>query len=220
MHKIIHQVRNWFSGAKPAAEKTTMIYVMVSPQRQGHADMYSGDPTPILHRLTSFSTREALPVVAVFPGKASRKIPDGAHQSGVTVRYTMPDQVVKITEQAAKEAGKSGSVVIVTNHPIVEKYASTHRLKTLRLDTFEKALESVAGPVRREVRRQEGGGTPRPAAPQQENKRPQEPRKPEDQAQPQPAKPVTPAAPSAPTPLPKPDRQERDQSVLDLIDPL
>ena len=218
MQNIINKVRKWIGGAKPAAGKTTMIYVMVSPQQQGHADMYSGDPTPILHRLTSFSTREALPVIAVFPGKAFRKIPDGAHQSGVTVRYAMPDQVVKITEQAAKEAGKSGSVVVVTNHPLVEKYATIHNLKTLRLDTFEKALEAVAGPVRREIRKQEGSAQ-RPSVPQQPAKRPQEPRKPEDQTQPQSSKPAPPA-PVNPSPIPQPIRQERDQSVLDLIDPL
>lgn len=219
MKHIIHKVRKWISGAKPAAEKTTVIYVMVSPKQQGHADMYSGDPTPILRRLSSFSAREALPVVAIFPGKASRKIPDGAHQSGVTVRYAMPDQVVKITEQSAKDAGKTSSVVVVTDHPLVEKYATNHHLKTMRLDTFEKALESVAGPVRREIRKQDGGA-PRPAAPQQENRRQQETRKPEEQAQHQPAKPAAPPAPAATTTTLPADRKERDQSVLDLIDPL
>ncbi len=216
MKHIIHNVKKWISGAKAASGKTTMIYVMVSPKQSGHADMYSGDPSPILRRLTAFSTREALPVTAIFPGKASRKIPDGAREDSVTVRYAMPDQLNKVIEQAVKEAGKAGSVVVVTDLPAIEKYAASHHLKTLRLETFERALESVAGPVRREIRKPEGG-TPRPAAPAHDSKRPQEPRKQDNH--PQPAKPASNPAPATAKPPPE-DRKERDQSVLDLIDPL
>ena len=217
MKHIIHKVKKWISGAKATSGKTTMIYVMVPKKQQGHADMYSGDPIPILRRLTDFSALENLSVTAIFPGKPSKKIPDGARQKDVVARYATPDQLINVTEQAVKEAGKTGSVVVVTDLPAIEKLATSHRVKTLRLETFERALESVAGPVRREIRKQQEGGTPRPSAPAQENRRPQEPRKQDNQ--PQPPKPAASPAP-APVKPSQDDRKERDQSVLDLIDPL
>lgn len=213
MKQIIHNVKQWISGSKAAASKTTIIYVMASPKQQGHADMYAGDPAPILRRLSDFSAREALPITAILPGKPSKKIPDGTRQKDIVVRYATTDQLTKVTEQAAREAIKTSSVVVVTDLPAIEKLAASHRLKTLRLETFERALESVAGPVRREIRKPQEGGAPRPSTAPQDNKRPQDIKKPESQ----PAKPVTPSATVA---KPAEDRKERDQSVLDLIDPL
>jgi hypothetical protein len=215
MKHIIHNVKKWISGAKPASGKTTIVYVMASP-KQGQADMYAGDPTPILRRLTDFSARESLSIVAILPGKPSRKIPDGTRQKEVAVRYATPDQITKVTEHAVKDAGKTSSVVLVTDLPTLEKFAASHHLKTLRIETFERALESVAGPVRRDIRKPQEGGAPRHSSPAQDSKRPQEPKKPESQAQP--AKP-------SPSPAPAPakvadERKDRDQSVLDLIDPL
>ncbi len=212
MKHIIHKVRTWISGEQPAGQPPTLIYILVNPKHASYAEICAADPGAVIRRLVSFSSREALPLAVILPGRPNKRYPDGSRQNGVLVRYATSDQLLKVTEATVKETGRSRSIVLITDSPGVEAYAVSRHFKTLRIDTFEKALESVAGPLRRETRRPPEGTAPRPAAPAPA---------PENRP-PAPAKEPAPAPkPAVPTQQPAPEeKRERDQAILDLIDPL
>ncbi len=214
MKHIIHKVKTWMRGKQDSAASPTLVYVMVTPRPMPAADMIASDPGAVLRRLISFSSREALPLAVILPGRPNRRYPDGSQQNGVLVRYATNDQALKVTESTMDEIGRTHPVVVITDNPAIEKFAAGRHCKTLRIETFEKAVESVAGPLRREARPQKEG--PRPATP---DNRPPIPT----------TRTPQPSAPSAPKPTaqepaeqsaPPPEKKERDQAILDLIDPL
>lgn len=231
MRKIIHAVKGWIKGGS-TTRTSAIVYVYASGKDASGGEVNPNDQVNVLRRLSTFSGKENIPVTIIFPGRPSRKIPDGSKQGGVQARYATGDQLRKVVNSAIADARKNHSVVIATNHPDVEKLARSEHFRHIRATTFEKALDAVAGPLHRDQ-------------PQQQSPR----RQPQPQAI-QPAKPQpataeeAPAAPSGaepegeppqPQPIPqKPEsvsrklhrhdptmkKEERDQAILDLIDPL
>ena len=224
MRRIIHKVKSWIRGT-PASHGRSLsfVYVLQTP-KHGPAELAAGDQLAVLRRLSSFAAKEDVRVTAVFPGKPLRKIPDGASSNGVSARYATSDQLHNVVEQVAAEYRKQFSVVVATDDPSIEKRAHSSHLRTLRLSTFEKTLDAVAGPLQRE---------------QREQREPREQRRP-PQAQNAPRPNQAPAAavaagqsqpPGAGDTAPKPQRQpaseskrqepeKQDSAILDLIDPL
>lgn len=215
MKHIIHKVKSWIGGGKATDQHTALVYVLVNAKRAAHTELCAADPGAVIRRLVSFSSREALPLSVILPGKPNKRYPDGSRQNGVMIRYATPDQLLKVTELTVKETSRDQSVVLITDSPILEKYAAAHHFKTLRLDTFDKALESVAGPLKRETRRPQEQAAPRQPAPA-EGTPPAEPQKPAERP---PAQKPPQQAP-APKPAAVPEKKDRDQAILDLIDPL
>lgn len=227
MRQIIHAVKGWIRGESVKGRKTAVVYVY-SPGKPGHnGDAGGGDQIAILRRLSMFVSKEAIPVTVVFPGTPSRKVPDGATQSGVEVRYATADQMKKVVSHAITAARKGHSAVLATNIPELEKFAASERIRHIRATTFEKALDNICGPIRRDQPQQQ----------QQPRRQPQQSPAPKPQAapaQPDQSAPEAPAAqPQAPAPKPEQPplqrqrrgespakKEERDHSILDLIDPL
>lgn len=218
MKHIIHRVKTWIRGEKTTASPSTLVYVMVTPKPVPAGDILLSDPGAVLRRLISFSSRENLPLAVILPGKPNRRFPDGSRQNGVLVRYATNEQALKVTESTMAEVGRSHAVVVITDIPAIEKLAASRHCKTLRIETFEKAVESVAGPLRREMRPQKESSGQRPAtspAPEQRHSTSAPKAVTENEAA---AKP-TPHTPPEQT-TPPPPKKERDQAILDLIDPL
>ena len=226
MQRIIHKVKGWIKGTPASrAGNVSFVYVL-APPKQGSAEMSADDQLAILRRLSSFAGKEDVRITAVFPGKPTRKIPDGASSSGVSVRYATAEQLQKVVEQTASEYRKQYSVVVATDDPAVEKRAHSSHMRTLRLSTFEKTLDAVAGPLKREQRdqreprrpQQQQRSSPRPAQPPASDAasgQPQAPKAGGEESKPQP--------PPQQAPAPKrqePPKQEKDSAILDLIDPL
>ena len=224
MRRIIHKVKSWIRGtpASPAAG-LWFVYVLQTP-KHGPAELAAGDQLAILRRLSSFAGKEDARVTAVFPGKPLRKIPDGASSNGVSVRYATSEQLRKLVEEVAAECRKQASVVVVTDDLAIEKRAHSTRLRTLRLSTFEKTLDAVAGPLRKEQREPRRPPQP-PSAPRSGPAPAAEPPEPQsqppntDDAAPNPPPQPPPQQPPAPR-RQEPTKQDRDSAILDLIDPL
>jgi hypothetical protein len=215
LRRIIHKVKGWITGtAKTGGEHSALVYVFAQAKGDLH-DMPQGDQLAILRRVSSFSDKEEFPITIIFPGRPTRKVPDGSKQGAVVVRYAMPDQLAKIIEQSVRDARKHHSVVLVTDRPDLEKYARRENLRLLRATTLEKAMDAVSGPLRKEQRE------PREPRDARDGRKPQgeaQPPQPAD-TQAAPRKPVEPSA-KLPQYEPSVPKKETDSSILDLIDPL
>lgn len=208
-----------------------MVYVYSPSRETQNGEMNAQDQIAILRRLSTFVSKEAIPVTIVFPGRPTRKIPDGTSQDGVKARYATSDQLRKVVASAIAEAKRNHSAVLAANSPEIEKLARSERIRHIQAKTFEEALDSICGPIRREQQQPQQ----RRAQPQQQANasRPQPDQQPGQPA----AEPTQDSgeAPQAPRPEPPPPRQEpqrprrseppqkkeeRDQAIMDLIDPL
>ena len=190
--------------------------------------MGTNDQISLLRRLSTFVSKETIPVTVIFPGRPSRKIPDGASQDGVKVYYATNDQLKKVVNSAIAEAKKGHSAVLATNSPELEKIAHSERIRHIRATTFEEALNNICGPIRREPSQQQ----PQRRQPQPQQTSPSPKPQPAQQSEqtgeePPPAQPQSPAPKSEQPPLQRNRRnetpvkkEERDQSIVDLIDPL
>lgn len=217
MKHIIHKVKSWIRHGKTPASASTLVYVMVTPKPLPAGDILAADPGAVLRRLISFSSRENLPLAVILPGKPNRRYPDGSRQNGVLVRYATNEQALNVTEATMAEVGTGHSVVLITDNPAIEKFAASRHCRTLRIETFEKAVESVAGPLRREPRPQREPSGQRQAGttgPEQRQAPPAPKPAPEPESNPKPPQ----EAPEQS--VPKPAKREKDQAILDLIDPL
>jgi hypothetical protein len=232
VRRIIHAVKGWIKGSTPKHKPTAIIYVHSPGKEASGADINPNDQITILRRLSTFTAKEDIAVTVIMPGRPNRKIPDGTKQGDVQVCYAMPDQLRKVVDHAIREAQQSRTAVLATNNTDLEAMARHNRLRHIRATTFERTLDTVCGPLRREQ-------------PQQQQPR----RQPQQQPQSAPATKPAPVEPESapaetvetseePAPIPappKPDaatprklqkytppvkKEERDQAILDLIDPL
>jgi hypothetical protein len=219
-------------AAAKTADHPAFVYIHAPGKGENH-DLQPADQIAILRRLSSFSDKEGTPVTIIFSGRPLRKVPDGSRQGAVQVRYAMPDELARMAEQALQAIGKHHDAVLVTDRADLGKIAGRMPCRLLRAVTFEKALEAVSGPLKREQKE--------PREPR-EPREPKEARKPQHEEQPAPAeapeaddaapqapKADTPApapkpAAPAPRPNPKPEppapKKATDSAILDLIDPL
>jgi hypothetical protein len=227
VRQILHAVKGWIRGESSKGRKTAMVYVYSPGKETQNGELGANDQISLLRRLSTFVSKETLPVTIIFPGRPTRKIPDGASQSGVQVRYATTDQMKKVVGNAIAEAKKEYSVVLATNSPELEKIARSERIRHIRATTFEEALNAICGPLRRDQ-------------PQQQPQRRQPQSAPAQKSQPSPesngdAGPEAPATQPQANPIsPKPEpvlqrhrrneapskKEDRDQDILNLIDPL
>lgn len=246
MRRIIHAVQGWIRGrTSPAGRRPAFVYVYPAGKETQNGELGTNDQIAVLRRLSTFVSKEDAPVTVIFPGRPSRKIPDGTTQSGVQVRYATGDQLRKVAFSAVTEAKRHHSPILATNHPELEKTARHDRIRHIRASTLEEALDMVCGPLRREQppQQQQQRRQPQPQPAQQQAPPAQAAKaSPQEQETP-PAPPAEPASPDAADtgnqapvarPEPKPDTSPRrlqrneptsrndikDQSILDLIDPL
>ncbi len=249
MRRIIHAVRGWISGNAPKSRGSAIVYVYAPGKEAPGGELGPNDQIAVLRRLSTFTSKESIPVTIIFPGRPSRKIPDGTTQGDVQARYATGDQMKKVVLSALADARKSHSPVLATNLPEMEKVASSERVRYIRASTFEETLDSVCGPLRREQPQQQQQPRrqqqPQQPAQNQSQGQPQQvskpqPVQPEETGEAAPQTPVVdevqtnePAA-DIPAPAPRPEfaprklqryepsakKEIKDQAILDLIDPL
>ena len=112
-----------------------------------------------LRRLSRFSQREKIEVVAVLTGKPLNKAPAGKKFDGVLVLYSKSSE--KHAKFLAKTAGSKGAgAVLVSGNAATEKVAGS-AIKKMRVSTFRKAFD-VGGDGEGSDRRDEGRGGNRP----------------------------------------------------------
>lgn len=216
MRRILHSVKRWISGKAPTqGAKSALVYVFSSARGDNH-ELPPGDQLAILRRLSSFSDSEELPVTIIFVGRPLRKVPEGARQGDVVVRYAMPDQLGKVVEQALREARKGHSPVLVSDHPEMIKLARRGHIRHILGSTFEKSMDAITGPIKKEGREQR-----EPREPRGERK-PQNESAPARSSEPSAATPKPAERPPAKAPQYDPPvaRKESNSAILDLIDPL
>lgn len=231
MRRIIHTVRNWISNRTPVvitASNAAFVYI-VKAGKNDNADG-GGEQIAILRRFATFNEKEGIPVTAIFPGRPTRKVPDGAREGGVVARYAGSEGLPKVTQQAIKDLRKSHTVVVVTDLADIAKQVRADGCTVMCTSTFEKSLEAIAGSLQRPPREQREPREPRG---------PREPRRPtpetvasesttEDDSEEAPEdQDAPPARAPASAPVsrksqyePHVDKKEQDRAILDLIDPL
>ncbi len=155
MRRIIHAVKGWMTGGTPKGKQSAIVYVFEAGKEHSGGEVNPNDQVMILRRLTNFVGKENIPVTIIFPGRPSRKIPDGTKQGDVQARYATSDQLKKVVTEAVAEAKKACSAVLATNNPNVEKYARSERIRHIRATTFEESLDTICGPLRREQQQQQ-----------------------------------------------------------------
>ena len=247
MRKLLHAVKGWINGKSPVKEGHTAIVYVYGSGKDG--DINPNDQINILRRLSSFTDKENLPITVIFPGRPSRKIPDGAKQGLVEVRYATGDQMSGVVTKAVAAAKKSHIVALAVNRPELEKWARSNRVRHIRATTFEKSLDTICGPLRRDQPQQQqrqqsqrqpqgqgqgqgGQGQPQsqPQPPSQDGAPAESQEQGTEPAADTPAE-STPVDTPAPAPRqessrklhrhdPYAKKEERDQAILDLIDPL
>ncbi len=93
----------------------------------------------ILRRLSRFSQREKVAVVAVLTGAPLNKAPAGKKFEGITVIYSKsPDVHAKFLAKTV--AGKGANAVLVSGTAATEKVAA-NGVKKMRISTFRKAFD-------------------------------------------------------------------------------
>jgi len=234
VRRIIHAVRGWISGNTPKGRGSAIVYVYAPGKEAPNGELGANDQIAVLRRLSTFTSKENIPVTIIFPGRPSRKIPDGTTQGDVQARYATSDQLRKVVLSSLADARKNHSPVLATNHPEMEKVAAGERVRHIRASTFEETLDSVCGPLRRE-QPQQPRRQPAPQTQQTSKPQPVQPEEAEASSSTPPSEDPQAADPreeeiSTPRPEPAPRRLQRhepsakkeirDQSILDLIDPL
>ncbi len=93
----------------------------------------------MLRRLSRFSQREKIEVIAVLTGSPLNKAPAGKKFEGIVVLYSKSiDQHAKFLAKTA--AGKGSGAVLVSGNAAAEKLAG-RSIKKMRISTFRKAFD-------------------------------------------------------------------------------
>lgn len=240
MSKLLDVIKKIF-GLKPS-RKGPPAYVYVYLTGKSNAEVNPNDQIAILRRLSSFVSKRHSPVTVIFPGRPTRKIPDGTKQDGVQVRFATSDQLERVIKQSLAEFQKDHCPVLAADRSEFQKLADKLDVGYSLASTFVKTLETVCGPLQRETK------------PQQPRRQQQAPAKETQQAPDAPdaekatgivpddsgTEPLESSVPESsetpsdsPAPLAEPSsriklrrhnpsqkREPTDRAILDLIDPL
>lgn len=198
MRKIINLITSLFSRKAVKNGLPAYVYVFFPGKEGANSEVNPNDQIAILRRLSSFSSKKNSPVTIIFPGRPSRKIPDGAKQDGVQARYATSDQLDKVVRQSIEEFQKTHSVVLAADRSEFQKLADKLRINYCLASTFTKTLDSVCGTIQREAKAQ----TPRrqPQSPKNAQKK--------DEGTPSATKPSDSVAVEATNESPAPEQRE------------
>lgn len=94
----------------------------------------------LLRRLSRFSQREKIAVVAVLTGTPLNKAPAGKKFEGITIVYSKPDSHAKFLVRTAN--AKGAGAVLVSGSAAVEKLRGG-AAKNLRISTFRKLFDAT-----------------------------------------------------------------------------
>ena len=246
MRTIVRSIKNLFSRKPVDNGLPAYVYVFFPGKEGSNSEVNPNDQIAILRRLSSFAGKKNSPVTIIFPGRPSRKIPDGAKQDGVQARYATSDQLDKVVKQCIEEFRKTHSVVLAADRSEFQKLAEKLRIRYCLASTFTKTLDSVCGTIQRETKAQsprrqpqspknapqKGEGTPDSTQPSEpvavgvtnESTAPEQTESAPDSIEPS-SEPTSPKTADGSRPklhrhVPSQKRELTDRAILDLIDPL
>ena len=245
---FLNAIKNLFNRKSVRNGPTAYVYVYSTGKDASTSEVNPNDQVAILRRLSSFVSKKNSPVTIIFPGRPSKKIPDGAKQDGVQARFATSDQLEKIVKQSIAEFQKDHSVILAVDRSEFQRLADKMGIGYSFASTFTKTLDSTCGSLQRETKPQPPRRQPQPSKqePQPDTTTPE--------STPQPSEPVTVATNDTPAsegtapiledaehtndlPAPAPKtvpstraklhrhvpsqkRELTDKAILDLIDPL
>jgi hypothetical protein len=122
--------------------------------KDANSEINPSDQIAILRRLSSFVEKKQSPVTIIFPGRPSKKIPDGAKQDGVQARFSTSDQLEKVVRQCIAEFQNDHSVILAADRSEFQKLAAKLKIGYSLVSTFTKTLETTCGPIQRETKPQ------------------------------------------------------------------
>jgi hypothetical protein len=208
---ILKLVESWIKRPSEPGDGDMLVVVDATPAPGGKGgEVRPQEQLLALRRLGTFVAKEKTRATVIFPGKALRRIDDGSVHDGVLVRFAESRaQLIPLVCTVVKDGGKRGATVVVTSNPEVEVAVSALGAGVMRLTTFDKALDSIAGPARPEPRKPQS----QPPAPETAGGQPSE-------TKPAPQDSSPSSAESQAKPPPEPDVDKKEAAILDLIDPL
>lgn len=244
MSNIIKKFLNLFHGKSSPTGPQAYVYVYTAGKGGNNSEVNPNDQIAILRRLSSFSSKKSCPVTIILPGRPTRKIPDGAKQDGVQVRFATADKLDSIVHQSLAEFKKTHAVILAADRSEFQKLADKLGIGYCLASTFSRTLDSVCGPIQREIKPPQPRRQPQPAKTEATANETAPPVAPPTEGTEVPAAPAqeAPAAdnpeffepstePSTPQPeasarmklrrhVPSQKRELTDRAILDLIDPL
>ncbi len=176
---FINTIMSFFSRKPFQKGPPAYVYVYSTGKDASNSEVNPGDQIAILRRLSSFVAKKQSPVTIIFPGRPSKKIPDGAKQDGVQARFSTSDQLDKVVKQCVEEFQKGHSVVLAADRSEFQKLADKLRIGYSLASTFAKTLEASCGPLQRETK---PPAPRRQPAPQKESTQPDGTTPPSDSA--------------------------------------
>ncbi len=181
MRNILEIIKSVFSWKPVHKGPPAYVYVYATGKDASNSEVNANDQVAILRRLSLFVSKKNSPVTIIFPGRPSKKIPDGAKQDGVQARFATMDQLEKIVKDSVSEFQKKHSVVLAAERSEFQRLADKLGIDYSFASTFAKTLDTVCGPIQRESKPQPPRRPPQPAK--------KEPH-PEDGSTPEPAQPT------------------------------
>lgn len=154
MRNILLAIKNLFNRKASHSGAPAYVYVYSSGKDASNSEVNPNDQIAILRRLSSFASKKNSPVTIIFPGRPSKKIPDGAKQDGVQARFATNEQLNKVVKQCVEEFRKTNSVVLAAERSEFQKMADKLGADYRFASTFAKTLDTVCGPIQRETKPQ------------------------------------------------------------------
>ncbi len=211
MRKFFDFVKNLFIRKPVHSGPPAYVYVYSTGKDTPHSEVNSNDQIAILRRLSSFVSKKKSPVTIIFPGRPSKKIPDGAKQDGVQARFATGDQLTKVVRESITEFKRTHSIVLAADRSEFQKLADKLGVGYCFASTFTKTLESACGALQRDQKPQPPRKQPAP----QKNISAQSPAT--AQTKPEAESPVVPAPATDPSQIPS---SENTETVGGSIDPV
>ncbi|MEI8139560.1 MAG: hypothetical protein WCI03_06805 [bacterium] len=155
-------IKNLFSRKPAQSGQPAYVYVYSPGKDASNSEVNPNDQVAILRRLSSFVSKKNSPVTIIFPGRPSRKIPDGAKQDGVQARFATSDQLTKVVKESITEFQKTHSIVLAADRSEFQRLADKLGIRYSFASTFTKTLDSVCGAIQREPKPQSPRRQPQP----------------------------------------------------------
>jgi hypothetical protein len=155
-------IRNLFSRKPSHSGPPAYVYVYPTGKDASNSEVNPNDQVAILRRLSSFVSKKNSPVTIIFPGRPSRKIPDGAKQDGVQARFATSDQLTKVVKECITEFQKTHSIVLAADRSEFQRLADKLGIRYSFASTFTKTLDNVCGAIQRETKPQPPRRQPQP----------------------------------------------------------
>jgi hypothetical protein len=134
------------SGHRGAPRTYILDGAGLGGQGRGGARLSPPECVQVLERVSRFTQKEQIRMVAVFEGHSLREVSDGGDFKGVTVHFV--EKATELTDKVLavlRDNRRRGAVTVITGDRRMEENVHEAGGQTMRVSTFRKAMEGALG---------------------------------------------------------------------------